>query len=278
MRTSSVGLVLAMLLGVFLAGACSGPSTLQTQSLSRAPTIDGTLSDWGGTLTRIEDGSVSMNAVPTDSTLYLALLIRDQGLIRSVAEQGLVVWVDPSGKEQHTYGVRYPLGLRAQRAEREVDAPASDAPQRSLVLDDLFPSDLAIIRNDTIRHRMPAGFASGLKAQATLDTGSLIYEMAVPVAPSGSGPGAADWKHGLRTPLGTAVAIGLETPDPDDDSGLIGRPQGIPSVTGRRGRGRSPRGRRRGRRGRQGQQAPPSQSPESPSLDLWTKVVPANGQ
>ncbi|PSQ92604.1 MAG: hypothetical protein BRD30_02225 [Bacteroidetes bacterium QH_2_63_10] len=278
MRMSSVGLVLAMVLGVFLAGACSGPSTLQTQSLSRAPTIDGVLSDWGGTLTRVEDGSVSMSAVPTDSTLYLALLIRDQGLIRSVAEQGLVVWVDPSGKEQHTYGVRYPLGLRAQRAEREGSPSASDASQRSLVLDDLFPSDLAVIRNDTVRRRMPAGFVSGLEAQATLDTGSLIYEIAIPVAPSGSGPGAADWQHGLRTPLGAAVAIGLETPDSDDDSGLVGRPEGVPSATGRSGRGRSPRGRRRGQRGRQGQQAPPSQPPESPSLDLWTKIVSANGQ
>lgn len=275
MRTSSFGLVLTTLLGVFLAGACSGPSTLQPQSLSRAPTIDGALSDWGGTLTRVEDGSVSMSALPTDSTLYLALLIRDQGLIRSVAEQGLVVWVDPSGKEKHTYGVRYPLGLRAQRAERRGGASASGAPKRSLVLGDLFPSDLAIIRNDTIRHRMPAGFSSGLQARATLDTGSLIYEIAIPVAPSGSRPGAADWQHGLRTPLGTAVAIGLETPDPDDDSGLVGRPQGVPSVTGRRGRGRSSRGRRRSRRGRQ---SPPSQSPESPSLDLWTKVVSAKGQ
>ncbi len=275
MRTIPFGLVLTVLLGVFLTGACGGLPTLQTQSLSRAPTIDGTLSDWDGTLTRIEDRSVSMSAVPTDSTLYLALLIPDQALIRSVAEQGLVVWVDPSGEQQHTYGVRYPLGLRAQRAERAVDAPASDAPQRSLALDDLFPSDLAVIRNDTVRHRMPAGLSSELQAEATLDTGSLIYEIAIPITPSASGPGTADREHGLRTPLGRSVAIGLETPDPDDDSDLLGESQGIPSVTGRRGRDRSPRGRRGGQ---QGQQAPSPQPPDRSSLDLWTKIVPARGQ
>jgi len=276
MRTFPLGLVLTVLLGALFTGACSGPPTLRTQSLSQAPTIDGVLSDWGGTLTRVEDHSVSMNAVPTDSTLYLALLIRDGALIRSVAEQGLVVWVDPSGRQKHTYGVRYPLGLRAQRAERAAGSSASDASQRSLALDDLFPSDLAIIRNDTVRHRMPAGLSADLQAQASLDTGSLIYEVAIPISPSASGVGTDGRQHGLRTPLENVVAVGLETPNPDDDSELLRQSQGIPSVTGRGRRGRSPRGRRQ-RGGRRGQQASSSpQAPDRPSLDFWTRVVPAD--
>ncbi|PSQ65790.1 MAG: hypothetical protein BRD32_03730 [Bacteroidetes bacterium QH_2_64_74] len=247
MRISRFGLVLTVLVGVLLAGACSSPPTLRTQSLSQAPTVDGTLSDWEGTLTRVGDESVSMSVFPSDSTVYLALLIPDQSLIRAVAEQGLVVWVDPSGGQAHTYGVRYPLGLRAQRAERSAGAPTSNSSQRSLVLDDLLPSDLAVIRNDTVRHRMPAGLSS-------------------------------ERQHGLHAPLGDAVAVGLETPDPEDDTDLLDRSQGIPSVTGRGGRGRrgrSPRGRRRGRRGQPS--SPSSQAPEQPTLDLWTRVVVANG-
>ncbi|PSQ70133.1 MAG: hypothetical protein BRD26_05200 [Bacteroidetes bacterium QH_1_64_81] len=278
MRISRFGLALTVLAGVLLAGACGGPPTLRTQSLSQVPTVDGTLSDWEGTLTRVGDESVSMSVFPSDSTVYLALLIPDQSLIRAVAEQGLVVWVDPSGEQAHTYGVRYPLGLRAQRAERLAGAPTSNSSQRSLVLDDLLPSDLAVIRNDTVRHRMPAGLSSALEAKATLETGALICEIAVPVSPSASNAATDERQHGLHAPLGDAVAVGLETPDPEDDTDLLDRSQGIPSVTGRGGRGRrgrSPRGRRRGRRGQPS--SPSSQAPEQPTLDLWTRVVVANG-
>lgn len=275
MRRYSVGLVIAMLFGIVFVGACSGPPTLQTHSLSQAPAIDGTLADWGGALTRVGDHSVSMGAVSTDSTLYLALLIPDRAHIRSVAKRGLILWVDPAGKKRHTYGVRYPLGLRAQQASQSGDASASGASSsRSPTLNDLFPSDLAVIRNDTIRHRMPAGLSSDLRAQATLDTGSLIYEIAIPITPNGAGAGTDARRHGLHTPPGSALSIGLETPSPEDDSDLIGRSQGIPSVTGRSGRGRT----RRGRRGRRGRRTAPSPSLDQAKLDLWTRVVVSSGQ
>lgn len=274
MRVSRFGFLLTVLTGLLVVGACSSPPTLRTQSLSQAPTVDGELSDWNGTLARVGNESVSMSVAPTDSTLYLALLIPDQSLIRSVAEHGLIVWVDPSSQERHTYGVRYPLGLRAQRAERSAEAPTTGTTQASLALDDLFPSDLAIIRNDTIRHRMPAGLSSELQAQATLDTGSFIYEIAIPISPSASVT-TDRRRHGLHAPLGDVVAIGLETPDPDDDTNF-GRSQGIPSVTGQGGRGRTPRGQQRGRQGRQ--ESPSAQSPERPTLNLWTRVVSADTQ
>ena len=273
MRILRFGLAATVLIGVVLVGACSSPPTLRTQSLSEAPTIDGTLADWGGSLSRVGDESVSMSALPTDSTLYLALLIPNQAHIRAVAEHGLIVWVDPSGKQRHTYGIRYPIGLRAQRAERAVGTSASDGSQRSLTFDDLFPSDLAIIRNDTVRHRMPAGLSSEVQAQATLDTGSLIYEIAIPLPSSASGANADARQLGLRSPLGDVVAVGLETPTPDDDSDLVGESSGIPSVTGRSGRGRTPRG----RRGRRRQQAPSLPSPDHPPLNLWTRIVSDNG-
>lgn len=269
MRTLPYILALMVFAGVFVVGACSGPPTFQSQSLSEPPSIDGELSEWGGTLTRVEDSPVSMSVVPTDSMLYMAFLIPDQGAIRAVAKNGLLVWVDPSDRQAHTYGVQYPLALRAaQRSEA-----TSAGPEGAASLDDLFPSDLAIIRNDTVRHRMPAGLSSDLRVQGTLSTGSLIYEAAVPVPHSTSDPSDGTQEHGLLEPLGPAVAVGIETPDPED-ADRFDRSPGIPSVTGRGGRGRSPRGRRgrRGRRGGQQRQQPPP-SPDAPRLDLWTRVV-----
>lgn len=273
MRTPPFSLALAVLTGVLLVGACSGPPTFQSQSLSQAPSIDGELSEWGGALTRVEDSPVSMSVVSTDSMLYMALLVPERDLMRAVAKNGLIVWVDPSDAQQHTYGLQYPLGLRAAQRSK---ATSSES-ERAASLDDLFPSDLIIIRNDTIRHRMPAGLSSSLRVQATLNTGSLIYEAAIPVPRSASDERTDAQEHGLLEPPGSAVAVGVETPDPEEDADRFARSSGIPSVTGRGGRGRrgrSPRGRRRG--GQRGSQsAPAPQRPDLPTLDLWMRVVPA---
>ena len=268
MRDTPVVLFLAALFSLFLGGACSSPTVLQTQSLSQTPSVDGNISEWGGTLTPVGERSVTMGTTRSDGLLYLAVVISDQSLIRSVAANGLVVWVDPSGNQQHTYGVQYPIALPAQRAAQKTTEESSGTARASL--GQLFPSDLAIIRDDTVRHRMPSRFSTALEAQATLNTGSLIYEISIPVKPSTASSSADDWKHGLRTSLGQSLSVGLETPDPSEDSELLNRAPGIPSVTGTGGRSRSPRGRQRGQRGRR---APSSASPSLPTLNLWMRVV-----
>lgn len=264
--------LLVGLFGLLLVGACSGPPTLRSQAFSQTPSVDGRLSEWDGGLAQLGDQPVSMGAAPTDSLLYLAVVISDQALIRSIAERGLILWVDPAGKRRHTYGVQYPLALQSQRAAQKNTDSGSNPPGRTASLAQLFPSDLAVIRNDTIRRRMPARLSSALRARATLNTGSLIYEIAIPVNHSGSDRTTDRWKHGLRTPLRSTLAVGVETPEAGEDSGLQPRTSGIPSVTGRGQRGRSPRGRRRG--GRQGRRNDPSvSSPDRPALKVWTKVT-----
>ncbi|MFB6271718.1 MAG: hypothetical protein ABEL51_02365 [Salinibacter sp.] len=271
MRTVPFGVILILFGGGLLFGACSGPPTLQTYSPSEPPVVDGTLSEWDGALRRVGDSPVSMSVAPTDSLLYITVLIPDRKLLRSVVKHGLIVWVDPAGQRAHTYGVQYPIALQAQRPAQKSDA-ATEEPGKSSPLDQLFPSDLALIRNDTIRRRMPARLASGLQVHATMETGDLIYELAIPVSDTKKGGEADASDFGLHASLGPTLTVGLETPS-EDDSKLQGRQRGIPSVTGRgRGRrGRTPRGRRRGRRGRQ--QAASTQTPSVPTLDLWAKVV-----
>lgn len=259
MRTFWIGIVLLAAVGLTV-GACSGPATLQTHTPSGPPTVDGTLSEWGGNLTPVGKHEVSMGAIPTDSLLYVAVLIPDPSLIQAVAKRGLVLWVDPAGTQTHGYGVQYPLALQAQRAAQK-RIEASGRPGRSSSLDQLFPSDLAVVRSDTIHRRMPARMSSALRVQASLNTGSLIYEAAIPVFSETEG--AAE--TGLQAPLQRPFALGLETPDPDDNEDLFRRTRGIPSVTGR--------GQRRQRRARQGRrQRSRSRTPSLPTLDAWVEV------
>lgn len=267
-RRPRFGLVLATALVLLLAGACGGPPTLQRGSTSAPPTVDGALSEWGGSLSYVHDEPVSMSVRPTDSLLYVALATQDQRLIRSVAKNGLIVWVDPSGGKARRYGVQFPLGFRAQQAGRR-GSPSADSDRtgppgpsrRSSTFDQLALEELDVIRHDSVRVRIPAQFSSGVRAQATIDPGTFVYELAIPTA-----AGTASAQHGLRAALGPTVGIGLQILEADDASDVSMPTGGVPSVAGRQGRTR------RGRQGRRRQRARQSQPPSLPTLDLWMKV------
>jgi len=234
------------------------------------PSVDGSIEEWGERLTPVDGSSVSVAAHPTDSLLYVALLVQDRALVRSLAVNGLVVWVDPAGGQRRAYGVQYPLGLRRQRAGQQPatsgQGPASE--QGPAGLDDVSLTELEVVRGDTARQRIPARFSSGLRGKAVLDPSSLIYEVAIPV---GAAPGGAR-AHGLRTALSDPVGLGLEIPEPEEEEETTAnRGENIGSVTGRRGR------RRRRRQRRRRQQRQQQSGPQFATLDLWM-TVPAGAQ
>lgn len=260
--------VLALVLGLMV-GACGSTATLQSGSVTESPTIDGALDEWSGGLTYVTDEPVSMSVYPTDSLLYVAMSVQEQALVRSILENGLIVWVDPSENQQQSYGIRYPIGLRKQRAEQgrsegEATAPASGSQE------DASLSELEIIEGDT-RRRIPAQFESGLRGNVTVNEGSFIYELAIPVGPRGDASGDVA-QHGLGASLGSSFDVGVQTPTPEEDTDLMAEEQGIPSVAGGTGR----RGQRR--RGRRQPQPPPSQQETGlPTLDLWVTVTAGAG-
>lgn len=226
------------------------------------PAVDGSIEEWGERLTPVDGPSVSAAALPTDSLLYVALLVQDRALVRSLAVNGLVVWVDPAGGQRRAYGIQYPLGLRRQRAGQ---AQAAGPEQGAAGIDDISLAELEVVRGDSTRQRIPARFSSGLRGKAVLDPSSLIYEVAIPV---GASPDAARATHGLRASLDGPIGLGLEIPEPEEDDDETTAAQGgnIGSVTGRRGRRR--RRRQRRRRQRQRQQS----GPQFATLDLWMTV------
>lgn len=237
--------------------------------MSQAPSIDGALDDWDGELSYVDDQPVSVGVVPTDSLLYVAVAIQDAPLIRSVVTNGLIVWVDPAGGQERTYGIQYPLGLQTQQSG-EGAAQTSDAASPSGI-DDVSLSELAVLRGDSMRQRIPARFSSGLRAEVTLNPGSLVYELAVPVGKQGADVGEEARRYGVQAALGETVGIGLETPESDDDGLELPEEQGG-SVTGQPGQGRTQPGRQQGR---QPEPSPPSE--DVPTLDVWMRVVSGTG-
>lgn len=255
-----------LLVLIVLMGGCSGPTQLPRQPMEAPPSIDGSIGEWDDRFTQVEDRSVSVAALPTDSLLYVALLVQDRGLVQSVAMNGLIVWVDPSGGQRRSYGVQYPLGIRRQRAGQT--QPGGSSPSAAS-FDQVSLTELEVVRGDTSRLRIPARFSSGLRGKATLDPASLIYELAIPVG-SSTGSDTTAERNGLHTSLSSSVGLGLEIPQPEEDVNFSSGGQGMGSVTGRGRRGR--RGHARQRRQRQ-----QSNSPQLPSLDLWMTVASRDG-
>ncbi len=246
---------------VILTGACSGPMSLSEAPLTDAPSVDGSLAEWGDRLTALDNDAVSMGALSTDSLLYVAVLVRDRALVQTIAQQGLVVWIDPSGGTTPVYGVQYPLGVRRQQAGRAERRGAPDAVE-AVSLD-----ELEVLRGDTLRTRIPARFSSGLRGEVTLDSGSLICEVALPVGP------AATSEHSLATPLGRTVGLGLQTPTAEENAPPEVPEPDIAASSGRTDRpspqqGRpSPRSRERDRQ----RPDPPARRTQS-TLDQWVTI------
>lgn len=267
-RFGVTAFVLIILVGM---AACSSPATLESRSMAEAPIVDGALDEWGGTLTYVDDQPVSISAVPTDSLLFLAVSIQDRRLMRAVAAKGLIVWVDPAGGQKHTYGIRYPLGLRGQRGPSSPAAGGGSQPgrpsQATIGLEDVSLSELEVLRHDSTRARIPAHYSSGLRAKATLNRGSLVYELAIPVG----GDGTTGRRHGIRATLGSSVGIGLETPE-TDEANIELPDRNMPSVADRRGRRTPPTGQRR-----QPRPGASSSERELAELELWTTVVRRSG-
>lgn len=260
-----------LVLFVLLEAACSGPAKISQQTLSEPPSIDGSLNDWGGALTYVNDRPISVGAFPTDSLLYVAVSIQDRKLIQSVAANGLIVWVDPTNEQKRSYGIQYPLGLRRQGVGQtgtgEEEPPST---QQTSLLSQVSLSELEVVRGDSARRRIPARFSSGLRADAELGAGSLIYEVAIPIRDEDGSVGGQNRRHGMRTGFSETVSLGLETPQPDEDADLLDQREGTPTMTGGRNR--------RGRRGSPRRRLPEAQRSDQPSLDLWVTIVPGDSR
>lgn len=215
--------------------------------------MDGTLAEWGPRLTALNNAPASMAALPTDSLLYVAVLVRDQTLVRTIVERGLIIWVDPAGGTDRTYGVQYPMGLRRQQAGQS--SPQS-SPQD---LDAVSLDELEVLRGDTLRTRVPARFSSGLRGAATLNSGALICEVALPVGPN------APSSHQIAASLGQTVGLGLETPSPDA-SPEPEMPESDIAPSGRNER-RPPQPEQRDR-----QPPTPPPSDQQPTLNQWVTL------
>ncbi|MFQ5569213.1 MAG: hypothetical protein ACE5G0_06035 [Rhodothermales bacterium] len=266
---------LSLLLLVALVAGCGKKLDLDSTWRDQPITIDGSDIDWQGALQRVDKEDVSVGILNDDTHLYLCLVTGDRALQSQIIGRGFTLWFDPAGGKAKTFGIRFPLGMQGQRRAGGSPLDRQDPEMRRRRFEASL-SELEIFGGgDKESHRLLVADVPGIEVKTTLAMTTLIYELKIPLQPSDEQP------YAIGAEVGSAIGIGLETPEIDRDAlrerlggqrpgggrggGLGGR------GSGRGGRGFGGRG---GGAGRGGAQRPQMPGP----LKIWTTVglAPAN--
>jgi hypothetical protein len=195
-----------------------GCSTLELESQwrDREIKVDGEADDWQGAKYYLEDLYISVGLINDDRFLYISMIAENPMIRAQIMSQGLVVWLDPKGKKEKTFGIKFPVGQQwDERPARE----SLDEFDREEAMDRFRESmkELEILGpGEDIIEKINVEEAKGIDVKLRIEGGLLVYELKVPLTagedyPYAVGVGAGDW-----------IGIGFESPKLE-----MQRPRGI---------------------------------------------------
>lgn len=238
MRTSLKPSYLFLLFFFGFASGCSGGKTmiLESRSPAQALTMDGLADDWADALKPIEGERFSMGMQNDDNFLYVLLVSSDQSVVNQIMRHGLTLWFDAEGGSAETFGIKFPLGLSASHRDGGSSTPL-EPPRTPEARQQRFQASLQefeVVGGESIRLNIAE--APGIEAHATLQYGTLTYELQVPLQQSDL------YSYAVGALPGTAIGIGLASFVPERDGvrgrrpgGVGGPPSGGGSIGGRGG-------------------------------------------
>lgn len=177
----------ALLPASLLLLACSRQPTASSAArfATTPPTTDGQPTDWADSLRYDPTSKLQYQVLNDSRAVYLRLKVADQGTQARVLRRGLTVWFDTTGRNQHQFGVRYPLGGIPAGAQV---APAPDAPladrkaRRDLALTEMREMELLNYKGSKEPTLTDAQSQLGVKVALGFNAqDDLIYELAVPL-------------------------------------------------------------------------------------------------
>ncbi|MDQ2793084.1 MAG: hypothetical protein M3Y12_03630 [Bacteroidota bacterium] len=177
----------ALLPATLLLLACSRQPTASPAGRFAAapPTTDGQPDDWADSLRYDPTSKLQYQVLNDSRTVYVRLKVADQGTQARVLRRGLTIWLDTTGRSQHQFGVRYPLG--GPPPPNQV-APDPNAPlavrraRRTLALAEMREMELLNYKGSREPTLTDAQSQLGVKVALGFDAqDDLIYELAVPL-------------------------------------------------------------------------------------------------
>ncbi len=209
---NSLKITLALVLVLSL-GGCGGTEALQSETLDREIIVDGAVEDWQGALTPIEKKNLSLGLLNDGEFLYVALVAREQQQVSQMMSRGFTVWFDAEGGKAKTFGIRFPLGLMASgagfspRARQEEQDPEA---RRQRFEESLM--NMEIFDSEDHGMRFAVNTVQGIAVDATMEAGTLVYELQVPLRKTEAHAFA------VGAAPGDVIGVGLETPEIDREA------------------------------------------------------------
>ncbi len=215
----------------------------------REVTIDGKHDEWLNSLMYFEEDNISLGLLNDESFMYICMIVENPMIRSQIMRQGFTLWFDPDGGKKRIFGIKFPIGMSEEmqmRGMREGDVPMKpkreeqdpervrQAPMRQM-------TELEIIgpgKDESVR--MPIEQAKGINVTINSSSGSLVYELKIPLSQDEQKPYAVGAK------AGSSIRIRLETPKfkrPNMRGGMGGMPGGggRGGMGGMRGGGMMPR-------------------------------------
>lgn len=201
-------LILSLALSVLI-----GCSTLQLESTwkDRDITMDGKGGDWLGAKYYFEDSAISVGLINDDRYLYVSMMTENPMVRAQIMRQGLIVWLDPQGGKNKTFGIKYPLGRQGEDQEGERMDPGDmmDEMTREEMMQKLQETmtELEVLGSDEeVLGRMDIEDVRGIEVKMRNAGGTFVYELKVPLASS------EEYPFALGVEPGDFIGVGFLSP------------------------------------------------------------------
>ena len=258
---------------VFL-GGCSSLPQFTSDRCAGKMNIVGDLHEWRNVSAYVDKNNlVAVSMCRDDEFVYVCLTTDDPLTQRQIMGGGLTVWFDPSGSDDKTFGINFPLPRNGPGPRRSFDNETKkDANGIQLTIDQSLFDMEVVGPKETDRYRLSVINKEGILAHLERSKdGLMIYELQVPLKKSNSRPNAIEPKKdfvGLGFETGP-VQGGAERSRAEQGGRSGGYGGGDSAPGGGMGSGRRGGGGGRGRG--QGGSSSGSAKPPEP-VKLWWKV------
>jgi len=273
-NTNIITRVIISFFFIVLLDGCSSLPQFTSDRCTGTMHLVGDLHEWKNISAYVDKNNlVAVSLCHDDEFVYVCLTTDDPQTQRQIMGGGLTVWFDPSGSDDKTFGINFPLPRNGPGPRRSMDNETKkDANGNQQIIDQSLFDMEVVGPKETDRYRLSVINTEGIVAhlERTKD-GMMIYELQVPLKKSGARPNAIEPKKnvvGLGFETGP-VQGGVERPKAEQGGRTGGFGGGESAPGGRMGSGHRGGGGGRGR----GQGGSSSGSVKAPDpVKLWWKV------
>jgi hypothetical protein len=208
-----------------------GSYQLNSQWLDREITIDGNADEWLGAKYYFEEDQVAVGFFNDETYLYMGLMAENPMLLGQIMRQGLTLWIDPMGKKNKYFGIRFPIA----GPDRQGNPPTEEMGELNRVeLQNRIAQSLKELEiigpGENQAERLPLSGITGMEIAVNPSAGTLVYELKIPLAADDNNI------YAVGAVPGDKISIGMLSPKLDFQASSRRRPGGMSGTRGIGGR------------------------------------------